>query len=239
MQSSGLIICTKCGASSATVLFCKWKPVCKPCIAAYDHKRRLENPELLRESYRRWEKANKDRRRALHHETYLRNRERYLEKRRSEYEVNPEKFKLRNRRSHIKHGVRRKLDRRTKYAQNPEPLKLAARQWRAENPAKLTASLQKYYQANKAKFLDNNHKRKAAIRKNGYEPYSFADIIKRDNGICHICGKKVPAHQRSRDHLVPISRGGADAAWNVALAHLSCNIRRGADRLPAQLRLLG
>jgi 5-methylcytosine-specific restriction endonuclease McrA len=43
----------------------------------------------------------------------------------------------------------------------------------------------------------------------------------------------------SMDHLVPLSKGG-DHSWaNVALAHRSCNSKRGAGRLSAQLRLVG
>lgn len=48
---------------------------------------------------------------------------------------------------------------------------------------------------------------------------------------------KVDVGDATMDHLVPLSKGG-DHSWeNVALAHRSCNSKRGAGRLPAQLRL--
>lgn len=62
---------------------------------------------------------------------------------------------------------------------------------------------------------------------------------KRDGWRCHICGGVVERKDASQDHLIPVSRGGKSDPNNLALAHRGCNARRGAGRLPAQLRLLG
>lgn len=71
------------------------------------------------------------------------------------------------------------------------------------------------------------------------EKISLAALYERDAGVCHICKKKVAWRDKSMDHLVPLSKGG-DHSWvNVALAHRVCNSRRGVDRRPAQLRLVG
>lgn len=51
-----------------------------------------------------------------------------------------------------------------------------------------------------------------------------ARIIRRDGGICHLCGK--PGADTA-DHLVPHSHGGSDAPANLAAAHVDCNRRRG------------
>ena len=68
----------------------------------------------------------------------------------------------------------------------------------------------------------------------------------RDGWVCHICSKRVPkvagtAKQpmgATVDHLIPIAHGGEHVWANVALAHRTCNISRGA-RGVAQLRLVG
>lgn len=60
----------------------------------------------------------------------------------------------------------------------------------------------------------------------------------RDNWRCHICGKKVTRQNWSRDHLIPLSQGGSHTYQNIALCHRRCNSKRGAGRIPAQLRLL-
>jgi 5-methylcytosine-specific restriction endonuclease McrA len=68
----------------------------------------------------------------------------------------------------------------------------------------------------------------------------------RDGWVCHLCSKRVPkvagtAEQpmgATVDHLIPIAHGGEHVWANVALAHRTCNISRGA-RGVAQLRLVG
>jgi 5-methylcytosine-specific restriction endonuclease McrA len=76
-------------------------------------------------------------------------------------------------------------------------------------------------------------------------PYTLRQVYDRDGGICHLCRKKVDLRLSGTDpkgptidHLLPISANGIDCLTNVALAHWSCNIKRGATG-PAQLRLVG
>lgn len=70
----------------------------------------------------------------------------------------------------------------------------------------------------------------------------LGELIRRDGGRCHICGKKVGKREKfgkargkwkdrrdypTVDHIVPISRGGTHTWDNVKLAHLSCNAKKG------------
>lgn len=82
--------------------------------------------------------------------------------------------------------------------------------------------------------------------KSGDQSITWRTIGDRDSWICHLCGgpvrkvagvAKVPMGA-TVDHLVPISAGGQHELVNVALAHRSCNVRRGAQGV-AQLRLVG
>lgn len=70
-------------------------------------------------------------------------------------------------------------------------------------------------------------------------PVSIRHIALRDNWRCHICGGHVTPQTWSLDHLIPLVHGGNHTPDNVALAHRRCNSRRGAGRLPAQLRFFG
>lgn len=65
-------------------------------------------------------------------------------------------------------------------------------------------------------------------------------IVERDEGICQLCGNSVDVDARfpdrqspSRDHIIPLSRGGSDLPENVQLAHLGCNMDKGAS-VPAE-----
>ena len=71
-------------------------------------------------------------------------------------------------------------------------------------------------------------------------------VGERDGWVCHLCDRVVRATAGGADrpdgatvdHLIPISAGGLHEWKNVALAHRSCNLKRGATGL-AQLRLVG
>lgn len=61
-----------------------------------------------------------------------------------------------------------------------------------------------------------------------------ARIIRRDRGICHLCGQ--PGADTA-DHLIPYSQGGTDAPSNLAAAHHTvwphCNMIRGDRSIEA------
>lgn len=87
------------------------------------------------------------------------------------------------------------------------------------------------------------------IRQGKMDDIDLGELILRDRGACHICGKQVAkrkkygsrkgprgkmANQPTIDHIVPVSRGGEHTWENVKLAHRSCNSRKGG-RMPIDL----
>lgn len=73
---------------------------------------------------------------------------------------------------------------------------------------------------------------------------SLDEVIRRDNGICYICGCKVSKEDSwrddhgyfvcgptypTRDHVIPISKGGTHTWDNVRLACKRCNELKGAS----------
>lgn len=67
------------------------------------------------------------------------------------------------------------------------------------------------------------------------EPYTRDEIAERDGYTCQLCGGHVDMELKwpdpgfpSIDHIIPLSRGGSDLKTNVQLAHLRCNIAKGA-----------
>jgi len=53
------------------------------------------------------------------------------------------------------------------------------------------------------------------------------NIFERDRCQCQYCGKVLPKHELTIDHVIPRSRGGEDTWENLVLACLSCNLRKG------------
>lgn len=58
-------------------------------------------------------------------------------------------------------------------------------------------------------------------------------LFARDAHLCLYCGLQFPRSQLTRDHVVPLSRGGRDAWENVVSACFPCNSRK-RDRTPQQ-----
>lgn len=78
------------------------------------------------------------------------------------------------------------------------------------------------------------------------ESFPPAEIYARDGWRCGLCRRKVDVgltypHPRSAslDHIVPLSLGGEHVRSNVQLAHLGCNVRKGARSAGEQLLLVG
>ncbi len=68
---------------------------------------------------------------------------------------------------------------------------------------------------------------------------SRKNILLRDRYTCQFCGRVLPAHELTIDHVIPRARGGHTDWDNVVASCQKCNTAKG-DRLPeeAGLRLL-
>jgi 5-methylcytosine-specific restriction endonuclease McrA len=64
-------------------------------------------------------------------------------------------------------------------------------------------------------------------------PLSNHELFRRDGYLCLYCGNSFAEYQLTRDHVVPLSRGGDDRWSNVVSACRSCNTRKGG-RTPEQ-----
>ena len=53
-----------------------------------------------------------------------------------------------------------------------------------------------------------------------------ARLFRRDDYLCMYCGEELPARLLTRDHVMPVSRGGRDEWQNVVSACRSCNQRK-------------
>jgi hypothetical protein len=68
-------------------------------------------------------------------------------------------------------------------------------------------------------------------------PLSNRELFLRDRHHCAYCGAEFNSARLTRDHIKPISQGGADTWMNVVTACRSCNQRKGGHT-PEQARML-
>ena len=64
-------------------------------------------------------------------------------------------------------------------------------------------------------------------------PLTNTAMFARDRQLCLYCGEHFPRNELTRDHVVPLSKGGRDRWENVVSACLHCNVRKGG-RTPQQ-----
>jgi len=61
-------------------------------------------------------------------------------------------------------------------------------------------------------------------------------LFLRDRHVCAYCGGRFAGEELTREHIVPVSRGGQDSGMNCITACKACNGRKG-NRLPEEARM--
>jgi 5-methylcytosine-specific restriction endonuclease McrA len=191
-------------------------------------KKRIYNREWMR----RYRQENRKEEAEYQHAYYERNRERIAERRHADYLVNIEERRKRDCELRAANKEQRNARQRARYAANKEEAAKAAREWRHNHPEQCRKNYQNWYIKNIGKCRMYWHNRRARINGNGGElPADVEErLFKSQEGRCYLCGELFyttfddPA---TIEHKIPLSRGGANDLANVALAHLSCNARKG------------
>ena len=115
-----------------------------------------------------------------------------------------------------------------------------SREWYERNRDRHRQYMRDYQRRNHDRVLawkrDRQARRRALQAATVVEIFTSTEVYERDQWVCGICGEIVDPDCRhpdpmspSLDHVVPLSRGGAHVRSNVQLAHLSCNVKKGAS----------
>jgi hypothetical protein len=198
-----------------------YQNTCKPCKAAHQREHAEAHLASSRASYARHLDQERARTRAYHR-------------------AHPEKAYARNQQYRRTHRAVLAQRRRTAYWGNPDKERQARRIAYASNPAKSIAAVTAWVKAHLSQKYAANHARRVLTRYsvNG-EKVDLDMLYARDKGICQLCQKPVRRKDASRDHVIPLSKGGEHSYKNCVLAHLRCNASKGNRPIPQQQRLFG
>jgi len=199
-------------------------PNCRDCNRAYIHALHEAKPELQAKYAKK---------------TYGKHGAKYNAQRRARTASDPEyreRRQLIGRKTYARNADKRKAYTAEYQRNHPDKTRKWKKEYDSRNRAKRLA-YQKIWRKSSREYMRSKCAARRALRKG--VPVSAVDrtlVFARDNGICHICKKKVNPKSWHLDHLIPLSKGGEHTYQNVAVAHPFCNLSRG-NRGAAQLRL--
>ena len=201
-----------------------YKAKCKACLNADDRRRRTAAPEKYREAARAYREANRERVRAVqrahrqsHPERYAAALKAYRETHRDEINAiarerrtaNIEHYRAIGRASLARHREKRNAASRAYAKARPA--------WRA---AKVRARRARKYQA-----------------EGSHTEAEWEALKAQYDYTCLRCGKCEPEITLTRDHVIPITKGGSDWITNIQPLCHSCNSAKNAQSIDYRLSL--
>jgi 5-methylcytosine-specific restriction endonuclease McrA len=119
----------------------------------------------------------------------------------------------------------------------------ASKDYRANNTAKVAENRRRRYLANPEKYHAAQHRYRALKRGGGgrHTADEWLELKDKYGHVCLMCGVAEPEIKLSRDHIVPICRGGWDDIGNIQPLCRPCNSVKGTrvlDLRPDRIALI-
>jgi 5-methylcytosine-specific restriction endonuclease McrA len=186
---------------------------------------RKKHPRKFRASRRAWRKNNPEKVRQMHQRWYVKHgrkwrernriklRERAKRQYRKERRFKMEQQRARRHRYYWKNRERINKKRKTQWAKNPVPFRVRERErYRKHRLARIVSQ--------------RNIQARRAGAKGQITPEQWRRLLRRHHFLCFYCGEKLVPANRTLDHKIPLSRGGANTIDNVVPACRPCNQRK-------------
>lgn len=115
-------------------------------------------------------------------------------------------------------------------SRNPDKVKASKKKWDEANPGATQSAIRKWKRANLAKLsvYEQNRRTRKQAALGAITPAEWQAIRKKQGGRCAYCQRKTAL---TMDHIVPLSAGGCNFAYNIQGLCGSCNSTKGA-RIP-------
>lgn len=189
----------------------KWRRTHPKKSRAVARQWRRNNPEKTRAQHKRWRESvvgrawyakNRSRRRAQQRKYYRKERKRNIEQQRAR--------------------------RRRYYSKNRDKINTVRRIRRARNPAEFKTLDRVRYSKNRLKRIiqQRNTQARRAGAPGEITSAQWLRLLRRHKFRCFYCQVRLLPANRTLDHKVPISRGGANTIHNVVPACRPCNNRK-------------
>jgi 5-methylcytosine-specific restriction endonuclease McrA len=174
--------------------------------AAYHKRWREANPDRVRDAQRRYRERHPDRLKATKERYFSTHRAAALARTAAWQAANPARWQAIRHKSEAKRKERR-------------------RQWRLEHPEIGRERVNRWMRAHPEKYALYVNRRRARLLGGGgsHTSTEWREKIELFGGCCAYCGEAKPL---TRDHKIPLTRGGTDDITNIVPACVSCNSRK-------------
>lgn len=198
---------------------------------------RAAHPEHARETRQRWRVVHRERLRKQARKRYRVNADHERKRVRQWREANLEYARKRSRQWRAAN-----LD----WAKNV--CRKSARRWRKLHPGCITKQVRLWRQANPERAAQIKANRSAKVRgaRGTHTVEEWKQLLFASSFRCRYCNCRLSyqnlgfpkAERATRDHVIPLKKGGSNDIWNIVPACGSCNSRKGI-RHPATLSFRG
>ena len=234
--------CSKCGATKPADGFFRkdakrLMSACKVCYregteryrkanperdAGYSRRRYQADPQAAREAVRPWRAENPDRAKAIERRAEAKRKP----KKKLYREANREAIRARNAEYRAANADRIRAYNAAYRADRRELLRERHRLWREANPEAAKAITARWKRANKAKVNAATHRRRTTLQgcSEHHTAAEWEALLAATGHTCLWCGANDVA--MTKDHIVPVSKGGSNAVTNLQPLCKSCNSRK-------------
>ena len=216
--------CTRCGELLPLSMFNKNKStkdghltICKMCMKKIRHDQYEKNKDKFKEKQKQYYYS--------HREEELLKRKKYQEEHKEQITARRKQYYQKNRDKILERDLKYREKHRDRYMEN-------SRRYYREHHEECLANKKQYYLENKEDIIAKNQIRRARMNaaEGEFSPEQVKECIAFFDNVCAYSGDQFSEEKincLSMDHIIPITKGGANYIWNIVPTTFSHNSSKG------------